>query len=121
MTVASNYQKAARRRVLKGITWLDDDRPGWLDLVEEATLSMWDAAWCVLGQVYDADGAEEGGSSGYAYVHDHTLYLDLSELGFVPASYGFNLYALNEAGVDTSIVLRETWQREIRKLRNAVD
>lgn len=120
MTAESNLQKAYRRRVLKGIAWLDQEeanRPSWLAKIDLDTFDIDSPFGCVLGQVYRP---ASGFGSGY--------WRKLEELdqdsewarvhGFTPDS---ELESRHGTEWEDNTVLQDTWLRELRKLQNAVD
>jgi hypothetical protein len=45
----TTYEKM-RHRVAGGIRWLDENRPGWLDRINLATLDLEAPCRCILGQ-----------------------------------------------------------------------
>lgn len=120
-TAASNYQRVLRRRVLRGITWLDEnyDPAGmawgsWLDHLNLDELDIKDVGRCVLGQLY--------GDYWHAV---HTVFD-----GDIPQVLALG-FTLNDAQLDSGRyglrpsqawdLLQATWVRELRKLENAVD
>lgn len=57
---------AIRERVERGAAWLDETKPGWRSLIDQFTLDLDDAEYCVLGQVFANDADSD--QSGYGYV-----------------------------------------------------
>lgn len=55
----------------RGVAWLNENRPGWLDMVELGELQMFSPTRCVLGQT--------GG------------YFNVATYEINPYDYGFNL------------------------------
>lgn len=43
----------AAERVAKGVAWLDENYPGWFDVIDLDTLDIAACDRCVLGQVYE--------------------------------------------------------------------
>jgi len=70
-------------RVLKGIRFLDSNKPGWRDSIEIEMLDLSDISECVLGQVF---GSYEEGV--YSFGISSAQVDDFLE---VQSSYGFDL------------------------------
>lgn len=98
---------SAEVAVEQGITWLDEVKPDWLDLIDHP-LDMMSLKRCVTGQVFEVEGNEHL-ESGYEYAHnlltDEYPAVKPAMLGF-EASY-WNTYA----------VLELVWNQEIEKRR----
>jgi len=68
-------------RVQAGAAWLDENRPGWIDRIDLATLDLGDPCRCVLGQEYgDWDEAPDA----------LTEQPESSDLGFDRDSFGYS-------------------------------
>lgn len=57
-----------RRAVVAGAEWLDDKKPGWIDLIDLPSLDMFDN--CILDQVFDDESAG-GDSTGFSWALDN--------------------------------------------------
>lgn len=121
----SNYQKAVRRRVLAGVAWLNEQRPGWFWQIDPESFDITDSTRCVLGQVYEVDAATAGGGSGYSYAYYRLLVPET--LGFLVDFKLANRYGVYDGDAiwrtddydQVVAVYNTTWLREITKLRLA--
>jgi hypothetical protein len=57
-----------RRAVVVGAEWLDDKKPGWIDLINLPKLEMFDN--CVLDQVFAVEGTG-GDRGGFSWALDN--------------------------------------------------
>ena len=82
-----------RKRVKRGIKWLDKEKPNWIKLIFFNRLKMVGFKTCICGQVF--------GDFYNVSLSSKTIH-----------SYGFDASALYE--YDT---LGEVWKEEIRKIK----
>ena len=59
---------SAQERAQQGATWLDQDRPGWEELVDLGTLNLFLGTQCPLGQVYAGQVRPMGLYHGEGYL-----------------------------------------------------
>jgi len=89
--------------VARGMALLDEQRPGWLDRIDLATLAMHDPCHCIVGQEF-GDGVS----------NDDGIYGDgLEALGVAddPDGYGFDAWDQDALGTE--------WRRAITERRAA--
>lgn len=101
-----------KHQVASGITWLDENRPGWLDRIDLNILDLGSPCRCILGQEWldespgtDPDFAfEEAAGTWNSWSADPHWVFDL----------GFELYRpSNEDYAELTAV----WKSEILRLR----
>jgi 5-formyltetrahydrofolate cyclo-ligase len=85
--------------VRAGAEFLDQELPGWNDLIDLGSLCMDDCTHCILGQAY-----------GYYDDGLHNLAISQTE----GAKYGFD----TELFDDSYLVLEEAWAHEVRVRNN---
>src|SRR5713101_3083657 len=101
-------QTAFRKRVRRGIRFLDTVKPGWREQIDLERLDMLHTRLCLCGQLY--------GRHKNSY-----RVLRLSPADFV--MYGF-LPAGSDYGKTTCLpqdVLAQLWKKEIKKWRSLAD
>ena len=98
-----------RKRVKRGIKWLDKEKPNWINKVFFRKLSMGSTSTCICGQVF-GDFNKVCGNQ-VAGIEAILPYETIISFGFevTDSSYG-----KRQGHYDT---LGEVWKEEIRKIK----
>lgn len=110
---------AISERVAAGAAWLDNHVPDWRNKVEVRNLEMDSTCNCVLGQVFEDEGAAqddwETSLSGFAVgeIIAEQEGLDVSELGFDTMGLPVSGYATQAEEFEA---LRQEWIRVINSV-----
>lgn len=98
-------QRAAlRRRVQKGVSFLNEKRPGWFKKIAPSKLDLASCDLCVLGQLY-AGGGVDGYTRGLEVLN--------GAVAKDPRKFGFDF----TYGTDDYPILTAMWQEEIAAQR----
>jgi hypothetical protein len=96
---------AYEQQIAKGVAFLDEKVPGWLDRIDIGRLDLRTGMYCVLGQLHDGDA--DGGA--------HALGLGRSAISTEAVAHGFD-----DGGACVAPPTRpltEEWKAALRKLR----
>lgn len=77
----------ARARVAKGAAWLDENKPGWAQILEHQRIQMANCHRCVLGRLYGqySTGRKQLGLARDS--QDYGFYVDTWDEGEAKAHY----------------------------------
>lgn len=109
---------AMKRRVSNGITWLDENRPGWLERIDLDALDLGSPCRCILGQEWLHENPDwiEKGFESLAFEEAVEEWNSWNGDPDWDAEMGFELYSRRRADKDYA-ELTEIWKSEILRLR----
>lgn len=105
-------------RVAAGATWLDQNKPGWIERIRLNALSLNECEECVLGHVFGdywrAPLADSNPNESMQATDEHNLRA--AAMGFTIEASEYNKF-LNRGGDDPWSALQAEWYRLIEERR----
>jgi hypothetical protein len=101
-----------KQRVASGITWLDENRPGWLDRIDLDRLDLSSPCRCILGQEWLDESPEA--DPNFAFEEAFEAWNSWNDDPAWDVELGFELYRPSD---EDYVELTAVWKSEILRLR----
>lgn len=113
-TPLQRAKEMLRPNVERGARWLDEVKPGWVDLIDLDTLNLEDPCFCICGQAFFAEASAHSIDSYDGFAVAERL---LRDAGSHAADYGFGDAVEGVVSADVWRALDELWVELIRARR----